>query len=174
MNGHNVDNLVQFEQAALAAEATAQTQFSGPAVAELRLNRLLRELENTDIADFMSVGKWVNFKEDDVVSNQGQPVNDVLFIVSGRARAEVVGNGESTFKAVVKFPGAGDDVGLLSLVDGAPHSATVTALEEIHALSVPMSAMRSRLKGRSEWYRPLAEIAVERMRTSGLWLQALI
>ena len=168
MNVQNLENLVLFQQQARQAEVNVA------AVKELKTNRLLREVSEKEIASFLDIGRWVKFKEAEIVSRQGEPVVDVLFIVGGRARAEVAGNGDSTFKAVVSFPGIGDDIGLLSLVDGAPHSATVTALEELMALSIPISSLRMRLQVRQDWYKPLAEIAVERMRTSGLWLQALM
>ena len=168
MNAHELDNLVLFRQQTQMADAT------GAAIRELRSNRLLRDINDNEINSFLGIGRWVTFKEAEVVSKQGAPVDEVLFIVEGRARAEVVGNGDSTYKAVMDFPGVGDDIGLLSLVDGAPHSATVTALEDLRALSVPISSLRMRLQVRQDWYKLLAEIAVERMRHSGLWIQALM
>ena len=165
MNAHNIDDLVQFR---------GGVEVDSSMMKELSLNRLLRSISENEIDGFLSVGEWVEIAEGDVVSRQGDPVKDVLFIVSGRAQAEIGGGSESTFKAVVSFPSTGDDIGLLSLVDGAPHSATVTTLEDMQALSVPMSALRMRLRSRQDWYRILAEISVERLRTSGLWLQSLM
>ena len=167
MNAHSIENLVQFR-------GGKEVEADSSMMKELGLNRLLRSISENEIDGFLSVGEWVEIAEGEVVSKQGDPVKDVLFIVSGRARAEIGGSSESTFKAVVSFPGTGDDIGLLSLVDGAPHSATVTTLEDMRALSVPMSALRMRLRSRQDWYRILAEISVERLRTSGLWLQSLI
>ena len=167
MNAHNFDNLARV----LGDDVVEVDSYS---LKQLNLNRILRSISENEIDGFLSVGEWVNFAEGHTVSRQGDPVKDVLFIVSGRAKAEIGGGGESTFKAVVSFPEAGDDIGLLSLVDGAPHSATVTTLEDMRALSVPMSALRMRLRSRQDWYRILAEIAVERLRTSGLWMQSLM
>ena len=167
MNAHNFDNLARvFGDHEVEADSSS--------LKELNLNRILRSISENEIGGLLSVGEWVDFGEGQVVSKQGEPVKDVLFIVSGRAKAEIGGGSESTFRAIVSFPEAGDDIGLLSLVDGAPHSATVTTLEELRALSVPMSALRMRLRSRQDWYRILAEISVERLRTSGLWLQSLM
>lgn len=146
----------------------------GSEIANLRLNRLLRTMSDDDLSAFVASGRWVKHDEDKIVSRQGEPVGNVLFIVKGRARAEVVGSGVSPFRAVVNFLRPGDDVGILSLIDGSPHSATVTALEDILALSVPLSDLRNRLRSRDDWYRIFAEIAVQRLRTSGLWLQGLM
>ena len=167
MNAYNFDSLAR-------VLGGADIEADSPMMKGLNLNRILRSISENEIEGFLSVGEWVEFGEGEIVSNQGDPVQDVLFLVSGRARAEIGGGGESTFKVILSFPAAGDDIGLLSLMDGAPHSATVTALEDMLALSVPMSALRMRLRSRQDWYRILAEISVERLRTSGLWLQSLL
>jgi CRP/FNR family transcriptional regulator, cyclic AMP receptor protein len=167
LNAYNIDNLAR-------VRGGAEIEADSLMMKGLNLNRILRSISENEIEGFLTVGEWVEFDEGEIVSKQSDPVTDVLFIVSGRARAEIGGGGESTFRAIVSFPEAGDDIGLLSLVDGAPHSATVTALEDVLALSVPMSALRMRLRSRQDWYRILAEISVERLRTSGLWLQSLM
>ena len=143
-------------------------------VGALRINRLLSLLSDDELSGFLGIGHWVTFEEDEIVSRQGEHVSDVLFIVEGRARAEVHSNGDSNLSAVVNFPRPGEDIGLLSLLDGAPHSSTVTAVEQIRALSIPLAALRMHLRSRVEWYRTLAEIAVERLRTSGLLLQGFL
>lgn len=167
MNAHNFDNLAR-------VLGDHDVEADSSSLEQLNLNRILRSISENEIDGFLSVGEWVDFAEGQTVSRQGDPVKSVLFIVSGRAKAEIGGGGDSTFKAIVSFPGTGDDIGLLSLVDGAPHSATVTTLADMRALSVPMSALRMRLRSRQDWYRILAEIAVERLRTSGLWMQSLM
>ena len=146
------------------------------AVSGLRLNRLLGSLADHEFFQVISSGRWVRFRQDEVVSHQARPVDHILYIVEGRAKAEVSApvTANSPFRAVVNLLVPGNDVGLLSLVDVALHSATVTALEDIDALSIPLSVMRSHLRSHPEWYRILAEIAVDRLRTSGLWLQALM
>ena len=156
------------------ADLFAERGYTWRDVTTLRTNRLLRSLSYEELSELLSAGRSVVYDQNEVISHQAQPVDTVLFIVDGRARAEVSAMNNSAFKAVVNFLGPGDDVGLLSLVDRAPHSASVTALESLRAVSISMETMQSRRSAHPEWYRALAEIAVERLRTSGVWLQALI
>ncbi len=140
----------------------------------LKSNRLLRGLPNQEIYDLLKTGELANFNQDQVISYQGTSATSVLFIMEGRARAEVSGHTNQKLKAVVNFIGPGDDVGLLSVIDGAPHSATVTSLEKVVALSVSIPTMRKYLVEHQEWYRYLTEMAVERLRINTVWLQALM
>jgi CRP/FNR family transcriptional regulator len=139
-----------------------------------RANRLLRTFEGQEQTRLFNAGHWVIYRPKQVVSRQSEIVEAILFIVEGKARAEVSSPQTSSRFAVVNLLGPGDDVGLLSLVDGAPHSATVTALTELRAVSIPFRELRERLIANPDRYRVLAEIAVERLRLSGGWLQALV
>ncbi len=140
----------------------------------LRAHPLLGSLDEEEFSALISTGCWMNFSPDEVVSRQSMAVDVVLFIVEGRAKAEVSAPAKADYKAVINFLGPGDDIGLLSLVDGGAHSASVTSLEELKAIAIPMGVMREHLRRHREWYRSLAETAVTRLRTSGVWLQALI
>lgn len=150
------------------------TLYGGPGVTVLRGHRLLRHLPDSEFAQFLKTGKLRTFGRGEVVVQQGKPVEGVFFIVSGRAKAEVSALTKGATKAVVNLLGPGDDMGLLSIVDSSPHSASVTALEDLHAMSVPLAVMQGYLQRHPEWYRALAETAVARLRTSGVWLQALM
>ncbi len=143
-------------------------------LAVLRMNQMLSTLGDDEIPTLLTAGQWVVFEQDEVVSRQGTGVRDVLFIVEGRGKAEVSAPVNANFVAVLNLLKPGDDIGLLSLVDGAPHSATVIALERIFALSIPTTDLRNMLKAHVEWYRLLAKVAVWRLRHSSVWLQALM
>lgn len=143
-------------------------------IVTFRANRLLRGISDRELFQILKGGETVTFKQDEQVTHQSTPVTSVLFILEGRARAEVSGPTQSSLRAVVDFLRPGDDIGLLSVVDGAPHSATVIALDDIKAISVPVLTLRTYLSNHEEWYRTLAEIAVERLRTSSVWLQAFM
>ena len=155
-------------------EHVAQEAAPSTSSAALRANQLLRTLAPQELSKLITAGRWVTFKQNEIVSHQGNQVDSILFIADGRAKAEISAPIRVAYKAAVNFLGPGDDIGLLSLVDGSPHSASVIALEDFRAVAVPFAGMRDYLSARPEWYRVLAEIAVSRLRTSGLWLQALI
>ena len=165
---------VMYDPSSVSSATKGQVAGSSSASAALKANRLLRTLPANELTRLISGGRWVTLKQDEVISRQSDPVEVVLFIAEGRAKAEISAPVRAGYKAVVNFLGPGDDIGLLSLVDGAPHSASVIALEDVHAVAVPVTVVRDYLNSHPEWYRVLAEIAVSRLRTSGLWLQALI
>ncbi len=140
----------------------------------LRTNPLLRTLREGEFLELVATARQARFKEAEVVSREGTSVEHVLFIVGGRAKAEVSSRDGAPSKAVVNILKPGDAIGLLSMVDGAPHSATVVALEEMNTLAVPIDTMQHYLLAHGQWYLVLAEIAVAQLRTSTDWLQALI
>jgi len=158
----------------LSTNGHQKTQKEEGGIPLWRSNRLLRTFESHEQTRLFNAGRWVTFKSNEIVTQQSEAVEAILFIVEGKARAEISSPQTSSRIAVVNLLGAGDDIGLLSLVDGAPHSATVTALTELRAVSIPYQELRERLLAHPDRYRVLAEIAVERLRLSGGWLQSLI
>ena len=140
----------------------------------LRTNPMLHTLGEEEMSHLLGIGRWVTFEPGEIVCHQARPVGEIHFLVSGRAKAEVSTPSHGTFVAVLNLLKPGDDIGLLSLVDGAPHSATVITLEHLCVLSIPMTNMRGLLQDHVEWYRVLAEVAVSRLRNSSVWLQALM
>ena len=64
------------------------------------------------------------------LTREGEPGESFIVIVSGRASVEIDGRS-------VRELAAGDYLGEISLIDGRPRTATVTALEPIDALLVP-------------------------------------
>ncbi|MEE8517592.1 MAG: cyclic nucleotide-binding domain-containing protein [Dehalococcoidia bacterium] len=157
-----------------AVDVLARTGRKQDVAGLLTENTLLKALTDVQRAALVRGGTWATYPEVTVVSTQGSAVDAVLFIVKGRAKAEISPPARTEYRAVVNFLTPGDDIGLLSLVDGGPHSATVTAMEELQALSVPLKTMSAYLDAHPEWNKTLAEIAVARLRESGQWLQALI
>ena len=61
---------------------------------------------------------------------QGTPGVEFVIVVSGRARVDRDGK-------TLRELGPGDFLGEISVIDGSPRTATVTALDPINALTVP-------------------------------------
>lgn len=137
-------------------------------------HRLLRTLAADEIQSFVSSGRWLVAAPGDVIARQGSPVEAVTFITEGTAREEVASDGAVTCRAVVGFVGPGDDVGLISLIDGGAHSTSVIAMQRFQALQVPIVEVERTLDSHPEWYQSIAQAAVARLRAHGLWLQALV
>jgi CRP-like cAMP-binding protein len=157
----------------LGPAADEQTRALGTRSSVLRGNSLLRTLESEELSSLISEGQWVRFQTGKAICRPGAPAHHAWFLVEGRAKAEVAGVNGNAHSAVVDFFGPGDAIGLLSLVDGAPHAAAFVAVEEVLALAVPLESLRTLLQGHAEWYRVLAEMAVSRIRAGDFWLQAI-
>ena len=137
-------------------------------------NRLFSTLSPDEYMQLAAIAKSEAFSEGEVLTRQGESVTSVHFIRQGRARAELSNhNGEAPL-AVINFLGPGSDIGLISIVDGAPHSATVRAMEEVRTTEVPLEFMQGLLARHPEWYVTLTEVAIARLRTSGAWLERLL
>ncbi|MBI4294922.1 MAG: cyclic nucleotide-binding domain-containing protein [Chloroflexi bacterium] len=140
----------------------------------LRTNRLLRNVGDDWFSQLISAGWRMEFGRDQVISHQGQLIDAVIFIVDGEARAEIHSASGRACKAVIGLLGPGDDIGSTTLVNGASHFATVTAMKTVRTVHIPVEAMRACLQRHGEWYRILAEAVAERLLANGIWLQALL
>ena len=140
----------------------------------VRESQLLGSLGKREIERLAHHSSIVEFAEGALVSAQDSPVSHVRFGLEGRAKAELSPPARSAFRAVLSFLGPGDAIGLLSIVDGAAHSASVIALTPIKLLSVPVEALAERYDEHPEWHQMLLRLAVSRARVGNEWLQALI
>ena len=73
------------------------------------------------------------FKRDETVFHQGDP-GDALFIVASGSVKVVLPSDEGAEPAIVAVLGAGEFFGELAILDGAPHSATIVAIEPTETL----------------------------------------
>ena len=142
-------------------------------VKSLLRNRFLRSLSDDTLSDLLAGGELTKFQKGDTLSKQGEPVTSLLFIVSGggEARMEAGASGPDAMELGSLQPG--DDIGVLSLVDGAGHSATVTALDATEAIKIDIEDVWPHLATNPTAYRVLAEIAMDRLVTTRRWLQTL-
>ena len=140
----------------------------------LRVGRLFATLDESEYYGLMEQAHCRTIPPGQEVTRQGKTVEFVHFILKGKAKAEIWAQATGRSWAVVDMLGPGDSVGLLSIIDGAPHSATVIAMDQLEIVSVPLGAIQAGLLNHPEWYRILAEEAVSRLRNSGKWLQALL
>jgi CRP-like cAMP-binding protein len=74
-----------------------------------------------------------HFSAGDVVFRQGDAAGDMYLIRRGRVAVSLLDDGVATNLATLK---AGDFFGEMSLFDGKPRSATVTALEDVEVEAV--------------------------------------
>ncbi len=83
------------------------------------------------------------FRRGEVLFHEGDP-GDALFIVASGSVKVVVPSDEGE-EAILATLGRGDSLGELSLLDGAPRSASAIAIEPVEALTLPRAQFVSLL-----------------------------
>ena len=95
----------------------------------LRLVPLFRGMTDRSFDAIANLASETTYAAGDELVRQGTPGREFIIIVSGRARVERDGKH-------IRELGPVDFLGEISLVDGSPRTATVTALDPIHAVTV--------------------------------------
>ena len=98
----------------------------------------------------------------EIIFEQGGIADCVLLVRSGRVRVTATaGDGE---EVVLAERGAGELLGELSGIDGQPRSASVTALDEVRGLVIPLRAFRGFLLDHPRVAVALLELLSRRLR----------
>jgi CRP/FNR family transcriptional regulator, cyclic AMP receptor protein len=95
----------------------------------LRLVPLFNGMTDRSFEAMAAVASEIDYVAAADLVRQGEPGDAFIIIVNGRAR--VVRDGRT-----LRELGPGDFLGEISLIDGSPRTATVTALDPIHALVI--------------------------------------
>jgi CRP-like cAMP-binding protein len=112
--------------------------------------------------ELLGLGTRARFEADAVLLREGMNDQHALLLLSGFAKVTAtVENGESSLLAV---RAAGDTVGEMALMTGAPRSATVTACGPLTARVLPSGALRQLLLRRPEISMTLTAVVADRLR----------
>ncbi len=96
---------------------------------------LLKDLSPDEVTELNNVKACTSFRKGQVLMNEGSRPNGVYCIHSGKAKLHRMGqNGKDQ---IIRFAVNGDLVGYRSLLSEEPLSATVEALEDLHACYIP-------------------------------------
>jgi CRP/FNR family transcriptional regulator, cyclic AMP receptor protein len=107
------------------------------------------------------------FRKGETVFHQGDP-GDALFILATGTVKVVLPSDEGAEPAIVAVLGAGEFFGELAILDGAPHSATIVALEPTETLVLNRDAFLALIDSEKDLRRALlASLAVEIRRLTG-------
>src|SRR5262245_35228119 len=88
------------------------------------------------------------FRRGAVISHQGDPGDALHVILAGRVKTS--SPSETGVEAILTTLRPGEFFGALSLIDGAPRSATATAVEPSETMVLPRERFRALLNERSE------------------------
>ena len=108
------------------------------AIEALRRCPLFEHAEETALASVAQGMRRRRFRRNEVIFHQGDP-GDSLHVVASGAVKIVLPSAEGD-EAIIATLRPGDFFGELSLLDGAPRSATAAALEPAETLVLPRSA----------------------------------
>ena len=121
-------------------------------------------LSETTRNDLFADGVTREMDRDDVLVRQGERSDHVVLVLAGRFRVVVSTYGGRDVLLAVRGPG--DVVGEFAAVDGAPRSATVSALEPARILQVSAERLRMTIKSEPRFMWALLEATVARLRES--------
>src|SRR4051812_7305763 len=94
----------------------------------------LHSLSATEAAGLAARAVFRSFVRGQTLCHQGQFADRVMILRSGRVK--ITATTPSGREVVLAFRGPGELVGELSALDGAPRSATVTALEPVELIAL--------------------------------------
>lgn len=107
------------------------------------------------------------FRKAETIFHQGD-LGDALFIVASGSVKVVLPSDEGAEPAIVAILGAGEFFGELAILDGAPHSATIVAIEPTETLVLHRDEFLRLIDSQVELRRALlASLAVEIRRLTG-------
>ena len=110
------------------------------------------------------MGEPGTYAAGEVIFEEGGTADCVLLVRTGRVRVTAAtGDGGELLLAE---RGPGELLGELSGIDGQPRSASVTALDDVHGLVVPLRAFRGFLMAHPRVALALLEMLSRRLRES--------
>ncbi|MBA2719337.1 MAG: Crp/Fnr family transcriptional regulator [Chloroflexi bacterium] len=99
----------------------------------LRASGLFAKADEQAIDALVRVFRIRRFRRGETVFHQGDP-GDALFVLASGSVKVVLPSDEGAEPAIVAILGAGEFFGELAILDGAPHSATIVAVEASETL----------------------------------------
>jgi CRP-like cAMP-binding protein len=137
----------------------------GWAVERLRACALFAQARPDVLADVAGALRRRRFRRNEVIFHQGDPGDSLHIIASGAVKIVLPSSeGEEAIIATLR---EGDFFGELALLDGAPRSATATALEPSETLMLPRSVFHDLLDDGGLRDALLAGLVAELRRLTG-------
>jgi CRP/FNR family transcriptional regulator, cyclic AMP receptor protein len=108
------------------------------------------------------MGEPGSYPPGSLIFEQGDTADRVLLVRAGHVR--VAARGADGSEVLLAERGPGELLGDLAAIDGRPRSASVTAVDEVHALVVPLRAFRGFLMDHPRAALALLELLSRRLR----------
>jgi CRP/FNR family cyclic AMP-dependent transcriptional regulator len=109
---------------------------------------LFRDLPGDDLDVMAAACRLRRFRRGEVIFHQGDPGDALHVILAGRVK--ISSPSETGVEAILTTLRPGEFFGALALIDGAPRSATATAVDPSETLVLPRERFRQLLNERVE------------------------
>ena len=123
----------------------------------LRAVPLFKDFSDKDLQRVVAISKEVRHRDGKPIVEEDESAVGFHLILEGTAEASTSGD-------VVNTMGRGDYFGEMSLIDGRPRSATVTARGEVTTLAIPTWNFNRLLDEHPEMMRALVIVLCDRIR----------
>ena len=127
----------------------------------LRLVPLFNGMTDRSFEAIANLASETDFATGDQLVRQGTPGDSFIIIVNGRAIVE-------RDRRRLRELGPGDFLGEISLIDGSPRTATVTALDPIHAFVIGREGFLQLIDRIPVFRLEVLEALTERIRASAV------
>lgn len=126
---------------------------------------ILGEFEDADVEWLIEAGKKISVPTGSPIIHQGQHTDSLFFVIAG---SFLVTTAEKTDGAIARV-GTGEVLAEISLIDGHPPTATVTAGEDGVVLAIPKTALERKLQEdlgfAARFYRAMSVFLADRLRS---------
>jgi CRP-like cAMP-binding protein len=109
---------------------------------------LFRDLPETELATLAGSLRTRRYRRGEVIFHQGDPGDSLHIILAGRVK--ISSPSETGVEAILTSLRPGEFFGSLALLDGAPRSASATAVEATETLILPRETFRQLVNEREE------------------------
>jgi len=147
-----------------AAEETVEERRRADAERALRAVDLFKPLDSRQITALASRGRLIRFGRGETVISRGEAGDSLFLIVSGQASVKLAREGGG--EVVAGTLKAGDTFGEMSLLTGAPRTATVVADNDLRVLEISKEAFEPVLQENPAVVEALSRLVADRQLAS--------
>jgi CRP-like cAMP-binding protein len=132
------------------------------ACAAMARSPLFHGMEADELTRLAQTMAQRRFRRNEVIFHEGDPGDSLHVVVEGKVK--ITRESAEGEEAIVVILAAGDAFGELVLLDGAPRSATATAMEATETLTMPRSTFVELVEGGSPFRAQLLTGIAQRIR----------
>lgn len=126
---------------------------------------LFKDLSPEEVEELNNVKACTAFRKGQIIMSEGNRPNGVFCIHSGKAKLHRMGqNGKDQ---IIRFAVAGDLIGYRSLLSEEPLSATVEALDDVHACYIPKHVLFQFLESNPKFSLNILRMACHELGEAG-------